>query len=117
MLAPLVLRSNELVLQDRTRLVELSKSKEDGNKLSAEDEAWLPRLLAERAKLRENGTVVTGNALAPTLDRYSERGDEYVKSLQAIIRVNNLAPADSTYLRDMKPVYLVPVGEQSDECF
>ena len=220
-LAPLVLRSNELVLQDRKRLVELSKRKERGQKLSTDDEAWLAgvarsykvidektaapgatqmaelmrrvdmvpvslalsqaaeesgwgtsrfadagnslfgqwswgsdaikpeqqregmgnyglaafetplasviaymknlnahaayeRLRAARAKLREQETIVTGNALVPALDRYSERGEEYVKSLQAIIRVNKLAPADSTYLRDMMPVYLVPVGEQSE---
>lgn len=219
-LAPLVLRSNELVLKDRNRLIALSKSKERGEKLSTDDEAWLAslarsyrvidertptpgaaqmaeltrrvdivpvsltlsqaaeesgwatsrfadvgnslfgqwswgddaikpeqqregmgnyglaafetpfasviaymknlnthpayeRLRAERAKLREQEMLVTGTALVPTLDRYSERGEEYVKSLQAIIRVNRLAPADSTYLRDMAPVYLVPVGEQS----
>jgi hypothetical protein len=44
--------------------------------------------------------------LARGLDRYSERGQEYVDELHAIMRVNRLSPADETYLA-AGPVYLV----------
>ena len=63
-----------------------------------------------RASLRADGQPLTGRALVNTLTSYSERGEEYVESLQAIIRVNKLAPADDAYLLDMTPIDLVPVG-------
>ena len=44
--------------------------------------------------------------LARGLDRYSDRGQEYVDELHAIMRVNRLSPADETYLA-AGPVYLV----------
>jgi len=71
-------------------------------------------LRAERARLREEGGAVTGTGLAKSLVNYSQRGEAYVKSLESIISYNGLAPTDSTYLEDMKPIYLVPVGPGVD---
>jgi Bax protein len=71
-------------------------------------------LRKERARLREEGKPITGTALAKTLVNYSERGEAYVESLESIISFNGLAPTDSTYLEDMKPLYLVPVGPGVD---
>lgn len=68
----------------------------------------------EREKIRAAGSNPTGKDLAPTLTAYSELGEEYVETLLSVIRVNNLPAADESYLRDMKPVMLVPVGEGSD---
>jgi Bax protein len=70
-------------------------------------------LRAERARLRVAGEPITGTALARTLVNYSERGEAYVESLESIIRVNGLAPTDSTHLKDMRPIYLVPVDADS----
>jgi uncharacterized FlgJ-related protein len=70
-------------------------------------------LRTERARMRAAGESITGTALARTLVHYSERGEAYVDDLESIIRVNGLAPADSTYLDDMKPIYLVPVDADS----
>lgn len=70
-------------------------------------------LRERRVQIREQGDAVTGAALVVTLVNYSERGEEYVKSLQAIMRVNKLAPADEAYLKEMEPVYMVPVGTGS----
>lgn len=64
-----------------------------------------------RAQSRQANKPISGTELAAGLDKYSERGQEYVKEIRAIIRVNNLAPTDSAYLRDGKPVQLTPVDE------
>jgi Bax protein len=71
-------------------------------------------LRKERARLREAGKPISGAVLAKTLINYSERGEAYVESLETIMRVNHLAPTDSTYLGDMTPIYLVPVGAGVD---
>jgi len=60
----------------------------------------------KRAELRKQGKEVTGMALTEALGSYSEKGMEYVKTLQSIIRVNNLANADKAHLRD-EPVTLI----------
>lgn len=69
------------------------------------------RLRTERAAMRKRGEVISGTGLAGTLDKYSERGDAYVKELRSMISYNKLEPTDSTYLRDMDPIALVPKGE------
>ncbi len=61
-----------------------------------------------RARARASSALIRGRELAEALSRYSERGADYVKSLQAIIRVNKLDDTDETYLREMKPILLVP---------
>jgi Bax protein len=66
-------------------------------------------LREKRAKTRSENEPLSGHALAETLDRYSERGVEYVKSLQAIMRVNHLDAADSAYLANGPTIWLVPV--------
>ena len=52
-----------------------------------------------------------GTKLAGTLDKYSERGDAYVKELRSMISYNNLEPTDTAYLREMQPIAMVPVGD------
>ena len=47
-----------------------------------------------RASLRSEGNDISGLALAPALIRYSERGQEYVSELQAMIRGNELQQYD-----------------------
>ncbi len=69
---------------------------------------------AERAKMREADKTLSGNELAGTLLAYSEKGQEYVETLRSVIRVNHLPATDEAYLRDMRPVMLVPVGEGSE---
>ncbi len=67
----------------------------------------------KRAALRKQGKDLTGMALSEALGSYSEKGMEYVKTLQSIIRVNKLAVADNAHLRD-EPVTLI-VGVDSKE--
>ena len=64
----------------------------------------------KRARFRREGNSVSGTILAGTLVKYSERGEEYVKSLRAIMRVNRLGPTDDATLSSKPPMYLVPVG-------
>ena len=68
------------------------------------------QLRAKRAGLRAAGQQPTGWALAETLNRYSERGEAYVKSLHGIMRVNRLNDADEAHLAEEPDIYLVPVG-------
>jgi uncharacterized FlgJ-related protein len=70
-------------------------------------------LRARRAALRSSGKKVSGFELAKTLTSYSERGQEYVESLHALMRVNKLAAADDAHLGDTPTIYLVPVGPGS----
>ena len=69
------------------------------------------KLRARRAEMRAKGERISGWELAKTLDKYSERGPAYVESLQAIMRVNQLDPADDAFLGDGPTIYLIPVGE------
>lgn len=61
-----------------------------------------------RYDLRKNGEDVRGKALSEGLSKYSERGADYVKGIQAIIRVNKLADADYAYLADTEETVFVP---------
>jgi Bax protein len=69
------------------------------------------KLRDKRLSLRKQGKDVTGVALAETLDKYSERGMEYVKTLKSIINVNGLAITDKAYLRDEPTTLIVGVGD------
>ncbi|MBX2832302.1 MAG: glucosaminidase domain-containing protein [Rhodospirillales bacterium] len=51
-------------------------------------------LRERRATLRVDGDLISGWELAETLTKYSERGEEYVDSLHAIMRVNGLNEFD-----------------------
>lgn len=47
-----------------------------------------------RATLRAQEEPITGPALATGLERYSERGEEYIKEIQSMIRYNKLDQHD-----------------------
>ncbi len=70
-------------------------------------------LRARRREMRLRYERPTGWELARTLTSYSERGDAYVETLHAIMRVNGLAAVDEAYLAEMAPIMLVAVGEGS----
>ena len=53
-----------------------------------------------RAAMRQAGEQLNGVDLATSLRRYSERGDDYIKTIHAIIRVNGLTEFDAVRLRD-----------------
>jgi Bax protein len=67
-----------------------------------------------RAKLRHQGARISGLALTSHLTNYSERGGDYIKSLNSIINFNKLDPADDAFLGDNRPLVMVrpkTVGE------
>ncbi len=53
----------------------------------------------QRANMRAQGLELNGFVLARTLTAYSERGDDYVASIRAIMRFNNLTDLDDARLR------------------
>ncbi len=52
----------------------------------------------KRARMRADNVKLTGWELAKTLDKYSEKGMDYVKSLHGIMRSSKLRAADDAYL-------------------
>ena len=64
------------------------------------------RLRELRAAARASGDTPRGWDLAAGLDRYSERGQEYVDEIRSMIEYNGLEDTDVTYLAS-GPVYLV----------
>jgi Bax protein len=70
-------------------------------------------LRARRAALRNSGERVSGYELAKALTSYSERGPEYVESLHALMRTNQLEATDDAQLGDTPTIYLVPSGPGS----
>ena len=68
-------------------------------------------LRVRRAEMRSAGTKVAGWELAKTLTKYSERGQEYVDSLHALMKTNMLMETDDAYLGDGPTILLIPVGE------
>lgn len=65
-------------------------------------------LREKRAELRDKNEKITGHFLAGQLTKYSERGEEYVKSLRSLMEHNLLSPTDDAYLSKDDPIYLVP---------
>ena len=61
----------------------------------------------KRASLRQQDLAVTGEALAQTLTRYSERGLDYVNSLIGMMRYNGLGAADNAQLNNTPPLLIV----------
>lgn len=53
-----------------------------------------------RASLRAKDKPIEGLTLANALVSYSERGDDYVRSIRSLIRVNNLSDFDKAVLTD-----------------
>ena len=68
-------------------------------------------LREKREELREKNQKITGHILAGQLTKYSERGDEYVKSLRSLMEYNLLIPTDDAYLSKDAPIYLVGKAE------
>ncbi len=66
------------------------------------------RMRQKRAVFRQQNKQPTGWDLAKTLDKYSERGIEYVRSLHAIMSYNKLNDADQAYLWDKGKIIVTP---------
>jgi uncharacterized FlgJ-related protein len=66
------------------------------------------RMRKKRAVFRQQNKEPTGRDLAKTLDKYSERGIEYVKSLHAIMSYNKLNDADQAHLWDKGKIVVSP---------
>jgi len=47
-----------------------------------------------RSELRDNGEPISGDALVDGLERYSERGQDYIAELRAMIRIDDLTRFD-----------------------
>jgi Bax protein len=60
-----------------------------------------------RSALRADDQAITGIKLAGTLDKYSERGQEYIDGLRAMIRYNKLEQVEQAYLADNKLIHLI----------
>ncbi len=56
------------------------------------------KLRTQRKIMRTNKEALNGSVLATTLDKYSERGQQYVVGLQALIEKNNLNRFDKVTL-------------------
>jgi len=67
------------------------------------------RMRQKRAVFRQQHKQPTGWELAKTLDKYSERGTDYVKSLHAIMSYNRLNDTDQAYLWDKGRIIVSPV--------
>jgi Bax protein len=71
-------------------------------------------LRRKRAELREQGKAVNGQVLAQTLLSYSERGLEYVESLQGMMRFNQLDAADDARLSQGPVLLIVNAKDEQD---
>ena len=52
-----------------------------------------------REELRKSGRPVTGMAMAGGLEKYSQRGDDYIREIQVMIRQNKLVRVNDASLR------------------
>ena len=68
---------------------------------------------ARRAELRAVGGIISGHALASTLLAYSERGEDYVRSLHNLIEGNGLRAFDGAELTTEAPASPLPDFTQS----
>lgn len=68
---------------------------------------------AQRAQQRRLGRTPNGYSLARTLTAYSERGQDYVDSLQLIMRANELAALDQAKL-SARPVEVASLASKVD---
>lgn len=69
---------------------------------------------AIRAEMRRNGEQLDSMKLAEGLTSYSERGHEYVETLQGIMRVNKLTIADNAVFRDEPLRFIVSAENPGD---
>jgi Bax protein len=61
------------------------------------------RLRAERWRMRSDAESLRGGILAATLTAYSERGADYVATIQTIMSTNNLNRLDGARLKNIRP--------------
>lgn len=61
-------------------------------------------LRLKRSQLRENDELITGLELAEGLTQYSQRGQEYIRELQAMIRFNALDALDEPDAAEVLPL-------------
>ncbi len=66
-----------------------------------------------RSDLRAKGEHLDGYTLAAGLEKYSEKGENYVETLRQMISQNNLTMLDKVKLGSGQPISLIP--EWSDE--
>ncbi|RMJ03965.1 hypothetical protein DOQ08_01285 [Marinobacter litoralis] len=70
-----------------------------------------------RQKARRNGNPLSGVAMASGLLGYSERGEDYVKEIRAMIRYNNLEFYDKQFqalIADRSPEHLLKLATASN---
>lgn len=67
-----------------------------------------------RAAARADNRPLDSRELTSGLINYSERGQEYVDTLNSIIEVNNLAAADDARLRDEPIRYLIGTSSETE---
>jgi len=65
----------------------------------------------QRAQLRAEDRPITGHKLAGALTSYSERGQDYVKTLRSIISYNQLDDADNAYFDEAQAIVLAGSDE------
>jgi len=63
-----------------------------------------------REGLRKANQPVTGIALAQGLAKYSQRGDDYIREIQAMIRQNKLSRINTAFLRATGPDNLLSLN-------
>ncbi|PKH02656.1 glucosaminidase [Psychromonas sp. MB-3u-54] len=79
----------------------------EGYMLNINSNSSYQKLRVLRSELRADDQAATGIKLAGTLDKYSERGQEYIEGLRAMIRYNKLEQVDQAYLSDNKLIHLI----------
>lgn len=70
-----------------------------------------------RKELRKSGQPIAGTALAEGLLKYSQRGEEYIREIQAMIRQNKLARTDVAFLRQPKIEILTSISTTGSGLF
>jgi len=60
-------------------------------------------LRMKRAELRKNAEPIDGSALVDGLERYSERGQDYIDELRNMIRIDDLTRFDLAHYNDRVP--------------
>ena len=69
LIAPVVLRINEIILEDRDRAKELTERLAEGQRVRPEDQAWLTELAAKYKVLESTGKRLNSDAFAELLMR------------------------------------------------
>jgi len=67
------------------------------------------RAYAKLRKMRAGNRQISGYKLATSLNKYSERGEAYVKDIQQMIHFNHLEATDKAYLSEKEIIKIIPV--------